>query len=469
MSEKLPKQFKHRSDGWQNIATGIGVKFKDKRMSGKMSFDGLLTEQETEDIYTADGQARRLVDILPQEATRQWLKFNSPDINEDQGDVHEDIKRLKIKAKVKESWVNARLCGGGVLFLNVGDQPADFNKPVDENNIKELISLVPFTRYELQVNSADICTNIMDPNFNMPDYYTLMTKGTVGIKANMFRIHHSRIVRFDGLYLPRLKSYGNQLWGSDVFTPIHEVLRDFGVSYGSIANIIQDFRIMVHKIDGLSEMVDSDDLEALKIRIEAMNLSRGITGAFLCDKDGEEVEYFSSSVAGLADLVDRMKARLQSAVDIPHTILFNESPSGLGATGRTEESQWFDYVKAQQETYLMPALDRIFKIMFLAKRGPTNGALPDNWSYKFTPLGQVTEKEQADIDKVKADTAHIYITDNVLSNDEVRHREFPDIEGDAPVPEPDPQPILPATLSAAGIVDPKNPGGTGDTPPAAGK
>lgn len=425
------KKTKSRLDGWQNTLTGVGIRNKDKRLGGKINFDNVLTEQETEDIYASDGQARRLVDILPNTATRQWITFSQPKLNEEQGPIEKEISRLKIKSVVKECWQNARIYGGAGAFINVGDRPEELKNPLDENNIKNFISLIPLTRWELQVRPLDINNDITSNNFGKPEIYHLTIRSGASTRLTYVPIHHTRLVRFDGLYLPRLLAYRNQLWGSDVFTPVYEVLRDFGITHSSIANIIQDFRIMVYKIAGLAQIVDTDDVEKLKVRLEAMNLTKSVLGAFMLDTE-EEIQYFSSPVTGLPELVVKMKERLQACVDIPHTIFFNESPSGLGATGRTEETQWYDQVKAEQETYLRPLLDRIFKIMFLSKNGPTRGKEPDDTSYRFNSLWQATEQEDAAMSKMRAETAQIYMNLDVISNEEVRTKEFPELEGPAP-------------------------------------
>lgn len=447
--EKIPEAIraKRRADGWQNTLTGLGVQNKDKRLAGQMVFDKPLGEREVEDIYAADGQARRLVDILPGEATRQWLEFENID---DQTAINDEIDRLKIKTKTKEAWTYARVYGGGGLFINTGDAPDVLKEPLDERTIRKLISVVPLTRYELQVWPTDINGDLTSENFGKPEIYRLVIRrGASGTTAYL-PVHHTRIIRFDGLFLPRILSYQNQLWGDSVFTPVHEVLRDYGVSYGSVANILHDFRILVYKIADLQEMVDSEDLDRLKTRLEAMNLSRSVIGAFMLDTE-EQMEYFSSPVAGVGELLDKMKQRLQAAVDIPHTILFNESPSGLGATGRSEETQWYDYVKSQQETYLAPILDRIFKIMFLGKQGPTRGVEPAGWKYKFCPLWQATEQEAANLRKTKAETSKIFIENGEISVDEAREMDFPDLEGPAPEPPEPPEPQIPQLLSAAGL------------------
>jgi phage-related protein (TIGR01555 family) len=467
LDERIPAKLRH--DGWQNVFTGLGTTTKDKRTGGKVSFDGVLQEREVEEIYAADGQARRLADILPQTATRQWIEFdkNVGDIKK----IESEVDRLKIKAVVKECWSMARIYGGGGAFINVGDPIEQLKKPLDKKNIQQFVSLIPLTRWELQVRSTDITSDLTSPNFGKPEIYHLVTKRAGSAMINYVPIHYTRIVRFDGLYLPRNLAYQNQLWGSDVYTPVWEALRDYGISFGSVASILQDFRILVYKIAGLSQIVDSEDIDKLKVRLEAMNLSKSVLGAFLLDTE-EDMEYFSSPVAGVADLLNKMKERLASCTDIPHTILFNESPSGLGATGRTEEKQWFDYVKSEQETYLAPNIDQIFEIMFLAKSGPTGGRIPEDWTYEFNSLVQMTAEEEASIKKTKAETSKINVETGLIDADEARQMDFPDLEGSAPVPE-EPAPVQVIAPGQEQGVIPKalkaNAGGASDKTAAAGK
>lgn len=464
--EEVPEavRAKRRMDGWQNMLTGLGVESKDKRMAGMMVFDKTLSEREVEDIYAADGQSRRLVDILPSEATRQWIELE--DFGDSTKAVNDEMDRIKVSANVQEAWMNARIYGGGGIFLNTGDSPNMLKDPLDERSIQKLVSLVPLTRHEMQVFPQDVNSNIMSENFGKPEIYRLVIRsGQTGLIAYL-PVHHTRIIRFEGLFLPRILKHQNQMWGSDVFTPIHEVIRDFGVSYGSVANIIHDFRVLVYKIADLQEMVDSEDLDKLKTRLEAMNITRSVIGSYLLDTE-EEMEYHSSPVTGIADLLKAMKERLQACVDIPHTILFNESPSGLGATGRSEEAQWYDYVKSKQETYLGPLLDRIIKVMLLGKNGPTKGVEPDGWGYSFRPLWQPTEQEQATIRKTKAETSKIFIENGEIDVDEAREMDFPELEGSAPEPE-EPEPVMPATMSASQLAAANQPQPGGQNVQAAG-
>ena len=62
--------------------------------------------------------------------------------------------------------------------------------------------------------------------------------------------------------------------------------------------------------------------------------------------------------------------------------------------------------------------------MFLSKDGPTNGAEPDDWSLKFRPLYQLTEKEKAELRLTQSKTDLGYIDTGVVSEDEIAYSRF---------------------------------------------
>ena len=49
------------------------------------------------------------------------------------------------------------------------------------------------------------------------------------------------------------------------------------------------------------------------------------------DADGEKVDFVSRNFAGVADAISHFKDDLIGASGLPHTAVFGDSPSGLGA------------------------------------------------------------------------------------------------------------------------------------------
>lgn len=410
------------ADGWANLITGLGVAGKDKRMGGDAVYTKPMTEMKCEEIYASEELAAKITDKLPYDATRMWLEFNK-----DNAKYQEEIDRLDIQAKTFKAWRYARQYGGSAIFLNTGEKSGELVGPLEMRSVKTLKSLVVMTRFELLTDTVN--SDLSSPNFNNPETYTYTPRAITNFSnssgLNNVKIHHSRLVRFDGKELGELLRSSNDYWGDSIYTALYDALRDYGISYGSVANIIQEFRMLVYQVKGLAQALAAGQESIIRKRLEMMNLARSVIGSFMLDSD-EEMNSMSAGVAGLDKLLEAMKERLQAATDIPHTILFNQSPSGLGATGRTEENIWYDHVKSQQEIYLAPKLDRIFEVMFNAKDGPTNGKEPEDWTYEFVPLKQMSEKELSEIYKNNMEGDRGYVEMGVLDSEEVTEMRFPE-------------------------------------------
>jgi phage-related protein (TIGR01555 family) len=427
-NDGLIKKIKYTFDAWVNAFTGLGSTTKDKRTGAFAEWRPINTEQDSEQVYAADSFHRRIADLLPFEATRQWLQFKGKKL--DIPSTESEVERLAVQEKSADAWSNARIYGGAAIFLNTGDDFDKLNEPLELDKVQRLDNLVVLNRHELTVQSGDIETNINNPNFGNPKWYNFSPRGTnaAGQKGSGQKIHHTRLVIFDGLKLPTQLRRNNQYWGDSVYSGLWEALSDFGTSYGSIGSIIQDFRTFIYKLHGLKEALAAGKLDAVKARVELMNLTRGAIGAHVIDAEEEDVATMTASVAGIADLINAIDKRMQAATEIPHTILFNESPSGLGASGRAEERMWYDFVKSKQEIYLAPKLNRIFEVMFAAKRGITGGKQPEDWSYEFNLLFQPDPKQESDANKNNADSDKTYVEMGAITNVEVRAKRFPDLE-----------------------------------------
>lgn len=411
------------SDAWANILTGLGIKNRDKRMSSQAQYNGPMVERDAEELYASEALARRIIDLLPFEAIREWIEFKEKDV---QQPVDDECDRLGARKKIIKAWKFARLYGGSGIFINTGEPAEKVKEPLDLNSIKEIKSLVVFNRYELYVDTTNIETDITMPDFDMPKSYELMSRGRTAVA--IAKIHASRIIRFDGVELPTLLRVSNQYWGDSVFSGINEALRDFGVSCGSIAHIIQEFRMLVYSVQNLAQDVVAGNQDKIMERMQLMNLSRSVLGAFVMDKDGESMESMSANVTNLEKLIEVLRKRLQSVTEIPHTILFNESPSGLSSTGKSEERMWYDYVASMQEQYLAPKLDQLFQAIFAARSGPYRGTEPKNWAYDFVPLWQLSNKERAEVEKLEMEKDTGYINAGVIESSEIREDRYSHLE-----------------------------------------
>ncbi len=124
-------------------------------------------------------------------------------------------------------------------------------------------------------------------------------------------------------------------------------------------------------------------------------------------------------MGGLPEMVDRSWQRLASAARMPLTVLMGMSPAGMNATGESDTRHWYDQVKSYQEHALRPRLLRLVRCI---ARGLQLDPLA--WDVCFPSLWQTTEKENAELRKLVAETDAMYIDKGVLLPEEVALSRF---------------------------------------------
>jgi hypothetical protein len=112
------------------------------------------------------------------------------------------------------------------------------------------------------------------------------------------------------------------------------------------------------------------------------------------------------------------------ASKIPHTLLFGESPGGLGSTGRSEERDFAKHLGDYQASHYKRPLQKLMKMIMLSKDGPTNGEVPESWRIKFNDLFELNEREKADVRARVAAVDGRYVQLGILHPKEVAEARY---------------------------------------------
>lgn len=438
-----------RRDGWENTLTAIGTT-RDKRSGGRMLRPvPNVTYREFEDLYFGSDLAATAAELPAREMVRAWITINANDpstIEKDKDSrteaddeptteekvslgnkISNKLDEIEAQAKVFEAMVWARVFGGGLLFLGIddggGDDPKAMAEPLNEETIQSFNHITVFDRWDL-----NIAKRYSDPRhvkFGQPELYRLVSTthdGTVAPGTDL--IHESRFIRFDGVLTNRRRMRDNGGWSDSIYTRTRDLIRDFDLAWNGIANMLQDFSQAVFKMRGLRDAILSDKDDLVLRRMGIIDLCRSIGRAVPIDAEDEDFERKQTPVAGLSDLMDRFALRMSAAFRQPATLLFGQSPSGLQATGASDIRFFYDQIRANQETTLRPKIERLIRLVMLAKDGPTKGTEPEDWSFFFNALFQLTELEQAELRSTQATTDQVYLTEGVVSEDEIAFSRF---------------------------------------------
>jgi hypothetical protein len=124
----------------------------------------------------------------------------------------------------------------------------------------------------------------------------------------------------------------------------------------------------------------------------------------------EKFERVAANPSGFKDLSDHAKWELAALTDIPMTLLGGESPSGLNTDGESWWRMWCAVVAARQEERYRQPLETIIEILYHSE----GAGLPKTWDLTFNPLGEMTDRERAEIRKLLTEADSMAIMDGVL-------------------------------------------------------
>lgn len=426
--DNLELDIAYRADGaLVNVFTGMGVPGKDRSTATSIASRFLLTEAELELLYLV-GIPRRFVDAIPEEIFRHLptIKIGGDESSTTQKQItefEESLKALKAHAAIAEAIQLQRLYGGSVIIPLIDDGTQDYTEPLDVKRIRAVEGFAALSRHEAVPHDF----NILD--YSKPTHYRISTSQKLTDDQTEttvdLTLHHSRVIRFDGIYLPWRMRSRNTGWGMSCLQLIWDAYKRYESSMSGLEDMIQDSDLFVHKMPGLFKRLagGGGGEEAMRRRLEANVMARSNYGGMAIDTE-EEVAFLSRALSNLAQATQPFVEELQAATGWPASILMGNSPGGLGKEGRFEERVWASIVEKWQEVYCREPITELFTLLLSAKTGAFKGRPPEKWEVHFPSVFTETDEEKAAKQAQFANVDSTYINAGVLDRLEVRNSRF---------------------------------------------
>jgi uncharacterized protein len=403
-----------RVDGLVNALTGMGSR-RDKSQYTTSTPIVFLTQEELENLYS-EWIPKRIVDIVAEQSTRKGFKVlfgGEGAAAEEVSGIEQVIEDLYILESLGLASKNARLFGGAVILLYIDDgRSAD--QPVDFRNIRAIEGMEVLDRWQI----APVINEDALYDYSKATHYQIIS-GDLIRQPQLVKIHKDRILRFDGKWLPyriRQRNYG---WGMSALQPVYDSFRFYSTGISSAATLLTEFDIFVHKLRGLSSMLAAGKEKDVRDRLVLNDMSKSVYRGYAIDAEKEELEFISRNFGGIGEILEKLRIDIIGASQIPHTILFGESPGGLGSTGRSEERDFAKMLGDYQSAHFKRPMQQLVEMIMLSKDGPTNGKVPDSWRVDFNDLFELNEREKADVRARVAAVDGRYIQLGVLHPQEV--------------------------------------------------
>lgn len=398
--------FFRQLDALQNFAANFGTG-SDKRMHTEYVEQYLLDPRTLEALYAENWLVGKIVDIVPDDMTREWRLFDSsldPKKVEEFTQFEED---LNVVAKFNEAQKWGRLYGGAGIVLGIDEaQGGPANTPLNIDGLgKDCLRHIQVIECErLQAVPDRLILDPTQPGFGEPEYYM--------VPGSSAWIHRSRVLPFYGLklsYYPKARQR-MAYWGASIVRRLYESVVAADLSVAGAASLVSEASHDVIKYKGLTQfLLQPGGEEKLQNRFALMKLLKSVNNVTLLDED-ETFENHQQTFSGLGDLLDRFWGAVAGAGDIPATRLLGSAAKGLNATGEGDMKNYYDNVRASQNRDFNPNLRTLDKIM----QRSLWGSEMEDWNYEWASLFQLSEKEQAEMENQRANRDKVYLDSGVL-------------------------------------------------------
>ena len=416
-----------RKDGYINVLNKYGTS-RDNSESYEFVAEPVIPDTSLTIQYEDNGLFAKIIDTPAEEAVKHGFDLGLKDdsINEFVEDAL-DALEWEEKAATAIKW--ARLYGGSIIVMLI-DDGRGLEEPVDWNNIRSIDELRVYERSVVQPDYASLYSS--DPmratrnrasKFAMPEYYYVQSL------YGSFTVHESRCLVFRNGILPeRVTNPVYRFWGTPEYVRIKRAMRDALVAHGNGPKLLDRSVQPIYKMKNLASLLAAEggDETVLK-RLEIIDLARGILNSIAIDAEGEDYDFKSIPFSGVKDVIDTTCNMLSAVTNIPQTILFGRSPAGENSTGDSDFENYYNYIERIQKLMLKGNVRTLLDVLF--KAALANGEVPEEPKYKlkFNPLWGLSDTEQANVDKVKADiemvkaqTSQLYVQMQALDPSEVR-------------------------------------------------
>jgi phage-related protein (TIGR01555 family) len=398
-------------DAFQNALARLGMN-QENIMEGTQYPLTRLTQnyQLMNSLYRSHWIIRRIIDTIPEDMCKNWYNITSQ-VQPDMLDRYTKMERkTRTKAKIMEGLRWGRLFGGAAAIILISGHEQMLEQPLNYDMIMpgSYKGLLVLDRWSGITPGSDLVTDINDPEYGLPKYYQVTTS-----EADVFTVHHSRVLRFVGRDLPQIERQAEMYWGASEVEMVFEEIKKRDNTSWNIAQLVFMANLRVMKMEGMEEIFSIGDQRAqndLYNTVSAQNKLMSNMGVqILGPKDSFETHQYTFS--GLNDIYQSFMMDISGSCGIPVTKLFGRSPAGMNATGESDEQNYYETIESQQQADLAPVLDKLVPVMSVSEWG----MIPDDLNYKLNPIRKPNNKEMSDLAKSTSETITGYYNVGLFS------------------------------------------------------
>lgn len=391
---KNPKKFRDSvkklftTDSFQNFALGLGVGTDNALGQSTYGYYPITRIRVLlEWIHRGSWLGGIAVDVVADDMTRAGIDVVSSMEPDEIVLLQSAMRRRGIWSAINETWRWGRLYGGAISVMMIEGQDPSTELRLESIAPGQFLGLLVLDRWLV---NPDLQNLVFSPDYGMVPKFYNVPAGTMGLPE--MRIHHSRVLRVEGVRLPYQQRLTEMLWGLSVYERLYDRLIAFDSATMGAAQLVYKSFLRYLRIEGMKKIVAEGGpaLQGLTKYVDLMRRFQSIEGITMIDKNDEFGIQQHQAFSGISDVLLQFGQQLSGALQIPLVRLFGQSPAGLNSTGESDIRTYYDGITAQQEKMRVP-LERIIHV--LAKSEKID--LPDDFAFAFRSLWQLNEEEKS--------------------------------------------------------------------------
>lgn len=346
--------------------------------------------------------------VFADEMTRTWIEVKSrkegdhdPAIDEMERALEKyDVKRLMHEAVRQDS-----MFGVAHIYIDTGAMGEELTKPlfldprkITKGSLKGLRVVDPTWVYPAMYNTR----RPLQEGFYRPQAWFVMGD----------TVHESRFMDIVSRPVPDILKPAYNFGGLSLTQMMEDYVTDWRDAKKNVIKILRTLRMRALKTDMDARLQEPGQFDK---RIKMFTQYQDNFGLWALDLS-EEILHQQTSLSDLSNLLSNYQDQLCMPARITNLKLLGNAPAGLNASGDSELATWHETVSGYQDGEMRRPLENIFKLIQLSEFGAIN----DDIYFEFRPLDEISEKERADIAKVRVETVAIAADSQLVSSEEAR-------------------------------------------------
>ena len=323
-------------------------------------------------------------------------------------------RRWDADNKIIEAIAWARQFGGSIIVIDIKGQLLDQPLPIKDGAVDyssigkgSLNSLRVWDRWRAN-HDGEIDDNNDSPNRGKPMFYVLSADG--GLVGQ--RVHWSRVIRFDGDLVDWWTWRANACWHDSVLQVALDPIRQYDTLAGAITSLVPKVRQEIVYADKAAEMASTaGGREKMRLRYQTTARMASMNNVRVYDMKTEKVEQQTYSFANLDHIWEKAMMESGAAAGYPSSVLFDNQPAGLNASGDASKKNYYDDLGAERENMLKPRQLALYECIARNEFGD----LPMGFTLEYKPFESASELEKSTINLNRANADHTRIQDGVIT------------------------------------------------------